>query len=79
MLAGLDDTMRYRLLLNYLRSFEAELRKDDKSLLVRSAFFEAIFTKTGPVPCWVSQRDEGFPPAALHDAITALAPAGQSR
>ena len=41
--AGLDDSTRYRLFLNYLRSFEAELRNDDKALLVRSAFFEAMF------------------------------------
>lgn len=37
-----DEDERYRLILNYLRAFEAEL--SDKSLLVRSAYFEAIFS-----------------------------------
>jgi DNA sulfur modification protein DndB len=39
--SGIDNEMRYRLLLNYVRGFEAELR--DKHLLFRSAFFEAMF------------------------------------
>ncbi|MEZ4400829.1 MAG: DGQHR domain-containing protein [Kofleriaceae bacterium] len=39
----LDGDMRYRVLLNYLNSFDAELAADNKKALVRSAFFEAIF------------------------------------
>lgn len=37
----LDPFDRYNLLLNYLNAFDAEL--EDKKLLVRSAFFEALF------------------------------------
>lgn len=40
-LAGADPDFRYRLIVNYLNSFDAEL--DDKKLLTRSAYFEAIF------------------------------------
>jgi DGQHR domain-containing protein len=38
---GMDADARYRLVLNYLNAFDAELL--DKKMLVRSAFFEAIF------------------------------------
>jgi hypothetical protein len=36
-----EPDYRYRLILNYLNAFDAEL--SEKSFLVRSAFFEAIF------------------------------------
>ena len=38
---GMDNDGRYRLVLNYLNAFDAELT--DKKMLVRSAFFEAVF------------------------------------
>jgi hypothetical protein len=37
----MDSDERYRLVLNYLNAFDAEL--DSKKLLVRSAFFESMF------------------------------------
>ena len=40
-ISGMDPETRYKLFLNYVRGFEAELR--DKKLLVRSGYFEAMF------------------------------------
>jgi DNA sulfur modification protein DndB len=39
--SDMDSDERYRLVLNYLNAFDAEL--DSKKLLVRSAFFESMF------------------------------------
>jgi len=38
-----DMDNRYRLIVNYLKAFESELPDGSKGLLVRSAYFEAIF------------------------------------
>lgn len=43
--AGAEN--RYRLILNFLNAWDAEL--SDKSLLLRSAFFEAIFELFGEI------------------------------
>lgn len=40
-LSNVDQETKYKLILNYLNAFDAEL--DDKSYLTRSAYFEAIF------------------------------------
>ncbi|WP_373505399.1 hypothetical protein [Aestuariivirga sp.] len=40
-LGDLTDSQKYKLILNYLNAFDAEIL--DKALLVKSAFFEAIF------------------------------------
>jgi DNA sulfur modification protein DndB len=46
-LSELDEDRRYRLVRNYLNAFEAEL--NDKGLLTRSAFFEAMFQLFEPI------------------------------
>jgi DGQHR domain-containing protein len=42
-LLEIDPASRYRVILNYLNAFDAELPEESKGLLARAAYFEAIF------------------------------------
>lgn len=62
---------RYRLLKNYLNAFDAEL--GDKSLLTRSAFFEAIFDVFNPVIERSLATKRSAKQAAIQSVIAPLA------
>jgi len=70
-LADMEDEERCRLILNYLNAFDAELEK--KKLLLRSAFFEAIFDLFDEVVRVTVNATGNAKKEALQDTIRPLA------